>query len=182
MSMLKKQAPAVSTFTTVLASQVLNKQPIITVCLFQLKFVLTVLKLHIGNQFAMLTAISGIDLLQSKYRFCVAYELLSLTYNTRLRVKVFCDLITPVLSSTSVFSSANWWEREIWDMFGIYFSQHLDLRRLLTDYGFEGYPLRKDFPTSGFVEVRYDEAYKKIVIEPLSLAQEYRVFHFEMPW
>ena len=143
---------------------------------------MNVLKNHIGYQYKLLSCISGVDFLLKKYRFAVVYDLLSLTFNTRMRVKIFVNEITFVTSSVNVFINANWWEREIWDLFGIYFDKHPDLRRILTDYGFEGYPLRKDFPLSGYIEVRYDENKKRIVTEPLELAQEFRTFTFETPW
>ena len=116
------------------------------------------------------------------YRFCVVYDLLSLKYNFRVRIKLFLSEITPVFSCVSIFINANWWEREIWDMFGIYFEEHPDLRRILTDYGFEGYPLRKDFPLSGYLELFYNENKKQIVVESLELTQDFRFFNFEVPW
>ena len=128
------------------------------------------------------SCISGVDLITSTYRFSVVYDLLSLVYNVRIRIKVFVDAVTPVFSICSVYKCADWWEREVWDMFGIYFENHPDLRRILTDYGFEGYPLRKNFPLSGFVEVRYDEVYKRVITEPVVLTQEYRTFKFTLPW
>ena len=107
---------------------------------------------------------------------------MSLTYNSRLRLKVFTNELQSLPSSVKIFINANWWEREIWDLYGIYFDQHPDLRRILTDYGFEGHPLRKDFPLSGYIEVRYDDNKKRIVVEPLELTQEARSFTFESPW
>ncbi len=145
-------------------------------------FVLNVLKLHFNYQFSLLSSISGVDLLGHTYRFCVAYDLLSLTYNTRLRVKFFLGEVSTLQSSISVFMNANWWEREIWDLYGVYFSNHVDLRRILTDYGFEGHPLRKDFPLSGYIEVRYDERKKRVVTEALELTQNYRFFTLNTPW
>jgi NADH/F420H2 dehydrogenase subunit C len=129
----------------------------------------------------MLSCISGVDFLGKDYRFSVVYDLLSLTFNTRLRVKVFVNEVTSVPSCVDTFINANWWEREVWDMYGIYFDKHPDLRRILTDYGFEGHPLRKDFPLSGYVEFRYDEAKKRVSGEPVELAQEFRSFSYEMP-
>lgn len=140
------------------------------------------LKNHITLQYKLLSCISGVDLVSNNYRFSVVYDLLSLAYNTRIRVKLFIDPVTSVLSSCSIYKCADWWEREIWDMFGIYFEGHPDLRRILTDYGFEGYPLRKNFPLSGFVEVRYDEVYKRVITESVVLTQEYRTFKFTSPW
>jgi len=140
------------------------------------------LKQHIGYQYNMLTCISGVDFLGKDYRFSVVYDLLSLTFNSRIRLKVFVNEVTSVPSIVNIFINADWWEREIWDMYGIYFSKHPDLRRILTDYGFEGHPMRKDFPLSGFVEFRYDESKKRVIGEPIELTQEFRTFTFEMPW
>lgn len=145
-------------------------------------FCLDCLKNHITQQYRLLSCISGVDLLIGNYRFSVVYDLLSLVYNTRIRVKIFVDPAASVLSICSVYKCADWWEREVWDMFGIYFNGHPDLRRILTDYGFEGHPLRKNFPLSGFVEVRYDEVYKRVITEPVVLTQEYRTFKFTSPW
>lgn len=146
-----------------------------------LLFSLNCLKLHINYQYKLLSCISGVDFLNLKYRFGVVYDLLSLTYNSRLRVKVFVNEITSVNSIVVIYQNANWWEREVWDMYGIYFNNHPDLRRILTDYGFEGYPMRKDFPLSGYVELKYDQSKKRIVLEPIQLSQEFRSFTFEMP-
>ena len=99
-----------------------------------------------------------------------------------MRVKLFIDEITSVFSVVTLYINANWWEREIWDLYGIYFENHPDLRRILTDYGFEGHPMRKDFPLSGYVELRYDESKKRVVTETVELTQEFRVFSFETPW
>ena len=145
-------------------------------------FALNVLKNHVNCQYSLLTSVSGVDLLSKSYRFCVVYELLSLVNNSRLRVKTYVNEVTPVNTATSVYSCANWWEREVWDMYGVFFQGHPDIRRILTDYGFYGHPLRKDFPLSGFVELRYDSAKKGIVMEPVQLAQEYRSFSHEIQW
>lgn len=141
-----------------------------------------ILKNNIFFNYKILSCISGIDYFSNKYRFCVSYDLLSLMYNNRIRIKVFLSETSSILSITNYYSSANWWEREVWDMFGIFFKNHPDLRRILTDYGFEGYPLRKDFPISGYIEVRYDLKTKKIIIEPLELKQEFRRFVIESQW
>ena len=133
-------------------------------------------------QFEVLIDICGVDYPQRKNRFDVVYHLLSARKNQRIRVKVETDEATPVPSAIPVFPGANWYEREAYDMYGILFSDHPDLRRLLTDYGFEGYPLRKDFPLSGFKEVRYDDEAKRVVYEPVKLAQDFRQFDFESPW
>ena len=133
-------------------------------------------------QFKQLMELCGIDYPEREERFDVVYCLLSLTQNLRVRVKVSTDETTPVPSLTGVYSSAGWWEREAWDLFGIYFSDHPDLRRILTDYGFEGHPLRKDFPLTGYVEICYDDKQKRVVYEPVKLAQDFRSFDFLSPW
>uniref|UniRef100_A0A8C7YFY3 NADH dehydrogenase [ubiquinone] iron-sulfur protein 3, mitochondrial n=1 Tax=Oryzias sinensis TaxID=183150 RepID=A0A8C7YFY3_9TELE len=112
----------------------------------------------------------------------IVYNLLSLRYNSRVRVKTYTDELTPLDSAVSVHLAANWYEREVWDMFGVFFANHPDLRRILTDYGFEGHPFRKDFPLSGYVEVRYDDELKRVVAEPVELAQEFRKFDLNTPW
>ncbi|MBI3113381.1 MAG: NADH-quinone oxidoreductase subunit C [Rhodospirillales bacterium] len=144
--------------------------------------VLTFLRDDVNCQFKLLVDICGADYPAREQRFEVVYNLLSLTHNNRIRVKVATDEQTPVPSATGVFSAANWFEREAWDLFGIYFSDHPDLRRILTDYGFEGHPLRKDFPLTGYVEVRYDDEQKRVVYEPVKLTQEFRSFDFLSPW
>ncbi|MFA5041742.1 MAG: NADH-quinone oxidoreductase subunit C [Bdellovibrionales bacterium] len=126
--------------------------------------------------------ICGADYPERPERFEIVYQLLSLVNNVRVRIRIQTREDTPVPTSTGVFKSSGWYEREIWDMFGVAFSGHPDLRRILTDYGFEGHPLRKDFPLTGYVEVRYDDAQKRIVTEPVSLPQDYRHFDFQSPW
>ncbi len=133
-------------------------------------------------QFKQLMDLCGVDFPEEDERFCVVYNLLSLTHNNRIRVKTWTDENTPVASATQLFSSAGWWERETWDLYGIYFADHPDLRRILTDYGFEGHPLRKDFPLTGYVELRYDDEQKRVVYEPVKLTQEFRTFDFLSPW
>ena len=132
--------------------------------------------------FQQLVDLCGVDYPDRPERFDVVYNLLSVKHNQRIRVKVRAGEDTPVPSCTGVYSAAGWFEREAWDLFGIYFSDHPDLRRLLTDYGFEGHPLRKDFPLTGYVEVRYDEEQKRVVYEPVKLKQEFRSFDFLSPW
>ncbi len=143
---------------------------------------LTFLRDDTNCQFKCLMDICGVDYPEREERFEIVYNLLSLTHNQRVRVKLTSDADTPVPSATGVFSSAGWWEREAWDLFGIYFTDHPDLRRILTDYGFEGHPLRKDFPLTGYVEVRYDDEQKRVVYEPVELVQEFRNFDFLSPW
>ena len=132
--------------------------------------------------FKVLVDICGVDYPERPERFEVVYNLLSVTQNQRIRVKVTTDERMPVPSVTRVFSAANWYERETWDLYGVMFSDHPDLRRILTDYGFDGHPLRKDFPLTGFVQVRYDEEQKRVVNEPVKLGQEFRRFDFMSPW
>jgi len=133
-------------------------------------------------KFASLIDICGADYPTRERRFDVVYHMLSMAHNTRIRIKITTDEAVAVQSIAPVFPNANWYEREIFDMYGVAFDNHPDMRRLLTDYGFEGYPLRKDFPLSGFVEVRYDEERKAVVYEPVNLPQEYRSFDFMSPW
>jgi NADH-quinone oxidoreductase subunit C len=133
-------------------------------------------------KFICLLDICGVDWPERRERFEVVYHLLSPTINQRIRLKLTTDEMTPVPSACAVYPSADWYEREAWDMFGILFEGHPDLRRLLTDYGFEGHPLRKDFPLTGYVEVRYDDHHKRVVYEPVELRQEYRHFDFLSPW
>ncbi len=133
-------------------------------------------------QFTTLIDICGVDWPAREKRFDVVYHLLSMRQNRRIRVKTEVREDALVPSVTEVFPAASWYEREVYDMYGVMFSGHPDLRRLLTDYGFRGHPLRKDFPTTGYVEVRYDESQKRVVYEPVSLVQEYRQFDFMSPW
>jgi NADH-quinone oxidoreductase subunit C len=132
--------------------------------------------------FKQLIDICGVDWPEREKRFDVVYNLLSLKNNQRIRVKVQTDETTPVPSAAPVYSSAGWFERETYDLYGVWFSDHPDLRRILTDYGFEGHPLRKDFPLTGFVELRWDDVQKRVVYEPVKLAQEFRRFDFLSPW
>ena len=133
-------------------------------------------------QFTTLIDITAVDYPERKERFKVVYHLLSMTQNLRIRVTSHISDGVVIPSIVGLHSSANWFEREVFDMYGIYFSDHPDLRRILTDYGFSGHPLRKDFPTTGYLEVRYDEARKQVVYEPTNLSQEYRQFDFLSPW
>ncbi len=144
--------------------------------------VLTFLRDDSQCQFKCLVDLCGTDYPEREQRFDVVYNLLSVQQNNRIRVKVATDEATPVPSANGVFPSAGWFERETWDMYGVFFSDHPDLRRLLTDYGFEGHPLRKDFPLTGHVEVRYDDEQKRVVYEPVKLVQDFRSFDFLSPW
>jgi NADH-quinone oxidoreductase subunit C len=144
--------------------------------------VLTFLRDDVNCQFKQLMDVCGVDYPGRPERFEVVYNLLSLTHNRRIRVKVWTDEQSAVPTVTGVFNSAGWWERETYDLYGIWFREHPDLRRILTDYGFEGHPLRKDFPLTGYVEVRYDDELKRIVYEPVKLTQDFRNFDFLSPW
>ena len=135
-----------------------------------------------GFSFSTLIDITAVDFPAKEQRFDVIYHFLSMTENKRCRVSLSINESNDVPSITSVFECANWFEREIFDLFGIKFTSHPDLRRILTDYGFKGHPLRKDFPTSGFLEVRYDELEKRVIYEPTALTQGYRDFDFLSPW
>lgn len=140
------------------------------------------LKNHTNTQFKVLSDICVVDYINKKKRFEIIYNLLSIRFNTRLKVKILINELQPVDSIISIYRTANWYEREAWDMFGIFFINHPDLRRILTDYGFEGHPLRKDFPLSGYLEVYYNELKKRVVYEPINLSQQYRLFEFNSPW
>jgi len=159
-----------------------NGELIVTVRREPIVQVLTVLREDTNCQMHQLIDICGVDYPERVERFEVVYHLLSMRQNHRVRVKLSTDAATPVPSVTAVYSAAGWWERETWDLYGVLFSGHPDLRRILTDYGFEGHPLRKDFPLTGYVEVRYDEGQKRVVYEPVKLAQEFRNFDFLSPW
>ncbi|MFP5330442.1 MAG: NADH-quinone oxidoreductase subunit C, partial [Alphaproteobacteria bacterium] len=135
-----------------------------------------------GLEYQQLMEIAGVDYPDRAERFEVVYHLLSLTKNRRIRVKVATDEATPVPSVTSLWPVAGWLEREVYDMYGVAFAGNSDLRRILTDYGFEGHPQRKDFPLTGYVELRYSEAEKRVVYEPVDLPQDFRTFDFLMPW
>ncbi|SLN53454.1 NADH-quinone oxidoreductase subunit C [Oceanibacterium hippocampi] len=144
--------------------------------------VLTFLRDDSNCKFTMLVDLCGVDYPDERERFEVVYNLLSVHHNQRIRVKCRTDEASPVPSVIGVHSAADWFEREAWDLYGILFSGHPDLRRLLTDYGFEGHPMRKDFPLTGYVEVRYDDEQKRVVYEPVKLTQEFRRFDFMSPW
>jgi NADH-quinone oxidoreductase subunit C len=166
----------------VLASAVAFGELTVSVALAQLQDVIEFLRDDTACRFSSLVDITAVDHPERAARFDVVYHFLSMYRNQRIRVKVAVREDEMVPSITAIHPSANWFEREVFDMFGILFSGHPDLRRILTDYGFRGYPLRKDFPTTGYTEVRYDEALKRVVYEPVKLVQEYRQFDFMSPW
>ena len=164
---------------------VVQNEPILYVEPENVPPVMSFLRLHTGTRTKQLVDITAVDVPTRDRRFEVAYQLLSIEHNSRIRVKTLCgghEGDGGVPSVVDQFSSANWYEREVWDMFGIYFEGHPDLRRILTDYGFQGHPQRKDFPLSGFVECRYDPSKKRVVTEPIELTQEFRQFDALSPW
>ena len=154
----------------------------LSVAASDIKKVLRILKADTACLFHVLIDVCGVDFPERKPRFDVVYNLLSLKRNLRIRVKVAVGEDDKVPSVAEIFPSAGWYEREVWDLYGIFFSGHNDLRRILTDYGFDGHPLRKDFPLTGHVEVRYDDEYRRVVYEPVKLTQEFRSFDFLSPW
>ncbi len=166
----------------VLGSEVGVGELMVTVRSAGIVKVMTFLRDDPGCLFKVLIDVCGVDYPERERRLEVVYNLLSLKHNRRIRVKTITDEGTPVPSVTGVFSAAGWFEREAWDLYGIFFSDHPDLRRILTDYGFEGHPLRKDFPLTGYVEVRYDQDQKRVVYEPVKLTQDFRSFDFLSPW
>ena len=166
----------------VLGQQVAFGELTLTVALSELEALVETLRDDSACRFTSLVDITAIDHPERPQRFDVVYHFLSMYQNHRIRLKVAVREDEMVPSIHALHPSANWFEREVFDMFGILFSGHPDLRRILTDYGFRGYPLRKDFPTTGYTEVRYDEALKRVVYEPVKLVQEYRQFDFMSPW
>ena len=166
----------------VLGAEVAYGELMVTIEASAVTKLLTFLRDDQNCQFKQLVDVTAVDYPDREARFTVVYNLLSLRQNQRVRVKIAVADGDTLASVVGVFSSANWLEREVWDLFGIAFSGHPDLRRILTDYGFEGHPLRKDFPLTGHVEVRYDEAQKRVVYEPVKLTQEFRSFDFMSPW
>jgi NADH-quinone oxidoreductase subunit C len=165
-----------------LASAVEHGQLIVTVPAERIVSVVTTLRDDPKFLFEQLIDVCGVDYPDRPQRFEVVYALLSVSLNHRLRVKVATDEDTPVPSVVSVYPSANWFERETWDLYGVFFADHPDLRRILTDYGFDGHPLRKDFPLTGYVELRYDPDQRRVVYEPVKLTQDFRTFDFSSPW
>jgi NADH-quinone oxidoreductase subunit C len=164
------------------AQRVEHGRAILTIARDQLVDVMTYLRDAPELMFKQLVDLCGADYPERPERFEVIYNLLSLKYNQRLQLKVLTDENTPVPSVVGVFNSANWFEREAWDLYGVYFAGHPDLRRILTDYGFDGHPFRKDFPLTGYVELRYSEEQKRCVYEPVTLTQDFRSFDFMSPW
>ena len=173
---------AISLSDYVHAAAVVRDELVVDARADQVVRVLKFLKDDPRCRFEQLTDLCGVDYPERDPRFDVVYHLLSLSHNRRLRLKIGVNEDQPVPSVTDVYPSAGWWERETWDLYGIHFAGNRDLRRLLTDYGFSGHPLRKDFPLTGYVEVRYDSEQKRVVYEPVKLTQEFRRFDFLSPW
>lgn len=175
-SILEKNASAVLSYELLNGELVLyaKRESILSLMLF--------LRDDASCLFSQLIDVTAVDYPQRGERFEIVYQLLSMKHNGRIRVKLATDENTPVDSITSVFSVANWFERETWDMYGVMFANHPDHRRILTDYGFDGHPLRKDFPLTGYVELRYDQDLKRVVYEPVKLTQDFRRFDFLSPW
>jgi NADH-quinone oxidoreductase subunit C len=165
-----------------LASVVEHGQLIVTVPAERIVPVVARLRDDPQFLFEQMIDVCGVDYPDRPQRFEVVYSLLSVSLNRRVRVKVATDEDTPVPSVVAVYPSANWFERETWDLYGIFFADHPDLRRIVTDYGFEGHPLRKDFPLTGYVELRYDPDQRRVVYEPVKLTQDFRTFDFTSPW
>lgn len=171
---IENDSEFLSDIIPIITSNTIKNETSIVINNTNLLFCLNILKNHINYQYSLLSCITGVDLLNKNYRFGIFYDILSLKHNSRLRIKVYLNELTVIHTSIPIYVNANWWEREIWDMFGIYFQNHPELRRLLTDYGFEGYPLRKDFPVVGFIDSYYDNFYKKVSLTNIELAQDYR--------
>lgn len=166
----------------ILSVSVIKDELSLTIKSSELKKVLLFLRDHTYSKYEVLIDIVGVDYPARKERFEVNYLLLSVRYNARIIVKCNVDEVTPLDSVTDIYKVAEWHEREVYDMFGIYFKNHPDLRRILTDYGFTGHPLRKDFPLTGYTEVRYDDTEKRVLYEPVEIAQEFRSFNLVSPW
>ena len=167
---------------SVLSADVVRDELIVRVKRDDIIRVLLVMRDDPRLSFSQLSDLCGVDYPTQPERFEVVYNLLSMSRNQRCRVKVTAAENDPVPSVTTIHPCANWLEREVWDLYGVFFSDHPDLRRILTDYGFEGHPLRKDFPLTGYVEVRYDEQQKRVIYEPVKLTQDFRTFDFLSPW
>lgn len=182
MTVLQKFSQYLLTILPIISYTIYKNELCINISTNKLIPILFFLKNHTNSQFKILSEICSVDYINKNKRFEVIYNLLSIRFNSRLKVKIQINELQQIDSIINIYKAANWCEREIWDMFGIFFINHPDLRRILTDYGFEGYPLRKDFPLSGFLEVFYNESKKRVVYEPINLSQQYRLFEFNNPW
>jgi len=167
---------------TIIDFKIIKDETIVITTPNELKKLLTFLRDDSEFLFKVLVDICAVDYPERPQRFEVVYNLLSIHYSKRLRVKIYVDELTAVESVTDIFNSAGWYEREVWDLYGIFFINHPDLRRILTDYGFQGFPFRKDFPVTGYYEIRYDDELKRIVTEPVEFSQEIRIYDAKSPW
>lgn len=181
-SIILKNLKNISKICPIKKIQLFNSEITLVVHTNDLFDVLLFLKNNFLCQFKILSCLTCVDYPKSKYRFMIIYDILSIRYNTRVKIKIFTHEIGTVSSITKLYSAAGWFENEIWDMFGVFFQNHPNLKRILTDYGFQGHPLRKDFPLSGFIEMKYNETDKRVISESIELAQEYRTFNFLSPW
>lgn len=166
----------------VLSYELIKGELVIYINRSSLLDVMTFLRDDASCKFSQLIDVTAVDYPERPERFEVVYQLLSMKHNGRIRVKLATDENTPVESLSNLFSAATWFEREVWDMYGVMFANNPDHRRILTDYGFDGHPLRKDFPLTGYVELRYDQDLKRVVYEPVKLTQDFRRFDFMSPW
>ncbi len=183
--MLNQQQEFLKTITAYFPESLyylIKRQSFLRISEDQIWNVIYFLKNHTYSSFKQLIDLSFVDYPERKFRFEIFYHLLSIKYNSRLTVTSSFAEGVYLDSITNIYPAANWYERESWDMFGVFFKKHPDLRRMLTDYGFKGHPLRKDFPMTGYIEVRYDDFLKRIVYEEVSLTQEYRIFALENNW
>ena len=181
-SLILKNLKNISKICPIKKIQLFNSEITLVVHTNDLFDILLFLKNNFLCQFKILSCVTCVDYPKSKYRFMLIYDILSIRYNTRIKIKIFTYEIGAINSVTKLYSAAGWFEAEVWDMFGVFFKNHPNLKRILTDYGFQGHPLRKDFPLSGFIEMKYNEANKRVVSETIELAQEYRTFNFLSPW
>ena len=181
-SIILKNLKNISKICPIKKIQFFNSEITLVVHTNDLFDVLLFLKNNVLCQFKILSCVTCVDYPKSMHRFMIIYDILSIRYNTRIKIKIFTHEIGTVNSVTKLYSAAGWFEGEIWDMFGVFFQNHPNLKRILTDYGFQGHPLRKDFPLSGFIEMKYNEVDKRVISESIELAQEYRTFNFLSPW
>jgi len=181
-SVILKNLKNISQICPIKKIQLFNSEVTLVVHSNDLLNVLLFLKNNYLCQFKLLSCISGVDYPKSKFRFVIVYDLLSIRYNTRFKVKIFIHELSVVDSVATLYSASSWFESEIWDMLGIFFKNHPNLKRILTDYGFSGFPLRKDFPLTGFIEMKYNEINKRVISESVELSQDFRSFNFLSPW
>ena len=174
---------SLSKIIPILSLQIRNKNEVnLTIKNKMLVKTICILKNHVNFQYKILTSISCVDYYKNKKRFKIVYDLLSIRFNSRIRIKIFSDEFNSVDSCVSIFKASDWYESEIWDLYGVFFCNRYNLTRLLTDYGFDGYPMRKDFPLTGFVETSFDFKKRQLLNHKIELNQEFRGFEFQSPW